>query len=1720
MTIYDILDEFRQSITQKEKGTKFERLMRSWLLSDPRFNQLQTVWMWEDFPAKSEISMFGDVGIDLVARTELGEYWAIQCKCYKEDATISKAQVDTFLSTSSKQFTCPFTKTRVGFTNRLWISTTNNWGKNAEEAIENQAIPVSRINLYDLEISPVDWNKLYEGQEGTVALIQEHKIPRDHQLRAIAAAKKYYIDDLNERGKLVMACGTGKTYTSLRIVEDLLGQKGLVLFLVPSISLLGQTLNEWSFDARKPIKAVCICSDATASRNRNADKDSDDIQHTMVDLAAPANTDPKMISLRLRAFQKHEGLVVVFSTYQSIDAVYEAQKQVLHDTNGKYGKFDFIICDEAHRTTGARVKGKDESDFAKIHQADYIQGARRLYMTATPKVYSDSLKAKAVEEDFVLYSMDNEAWYGKEFFHVGFGYAVEHGLLTDYKVFVLTVSEDDIPQDLQMMIKSNSSQELTYNDTAKLVGVISGLSKIIAGDNGETWNVDPRLMHRALAFCGQIGDVNKPGSSKNIASIMPLISQEIMKDATPEERSRIVAIDARHVDGSMTAAKRAQDLKWLAAEPEFENQCRLITNVRCLSEGVDVPALDSVIFLSARNSQVDVVQSVGRVMRNFGKGTADEKKYGYIIIPVVIPADADPGTVLDANDFKTVWSILNALRSHDDRFNAHVNKINLNKQKKDKIIVGGSGIGKMAIDPENIDTQLEIRFGKIEDKIYAKLVEKVGDRMYWENWAKEMGAIARQFIARINKEVESGEYKKDMDEFVKSLQKNLNPSITQDQAIEMLAQHMITKPVFDALFKEYQFVKNNSVSRSMEAMLHRLHADAFEKDTEALQKFYESVRVNIDGIDNLHGKQTIIKNLYEKFFAGAFKTTVEQLGIVYTPIECVDFIIRSVDYLLKKEFGVSLTSEGVHILDPFTGTGTFITRLLQSGLINKEDLVRKYTSEIHCNEIVLLAYYIADVNIEAVFHDLTKRTEYLPYDGICLTDTFQLAEPIKNEMFTPFFQQNNENVLNLRKQTIRVIIGNPPYSAGQKDANDNAANLEYEVLDKRIESTYAAESSATLKKSSYDSFIKAFRWASDRIPDDAGGIVAYITNGNWLKKPAYDGFRKCIEKEFTSIYVLNLRGDARTQGELRRKEGGGVFDAGSRTPITITFMLKNPKIKTNRAIIYYRDIGDYLTREQKLQMVKDYDSVEGVQWEIIEPNEKADWINQRDGVFDDFVLLSPEKIVDAKAKSFFILNSRGVATSRDLWVYDSCLQKLRSRVKGEIAFYNSEVDRIAPIISPLEMKERRVQVLKLINTDSTKFSWDRAQKEGDLPQLKKYTYDEYSLYEASYRPFFKQYIYGNRRLNNCVYKQPSLFPSPEKGNIVICICSVGVTKPFSCLITDHVVDYEYIGKSQCLPMYYYEENEKAQRTLFDEASDDKYIRHDGITDWILKEVRGRFSGTKMITKETIFYYVYGLLHSPQYRRRFAVDLLTSQARIPIVEKIEDFMLFSKIGKQLADLHLNYEQVPPAEQVKLFTSNCPVTLEQLQTWFAEPKGEELLEKAYPYYSVEKMRFEKVRDENGKLVPDKSIIIFNNNIKLENIPLEAYNYVVNGKSAIEWIMERYAVTTDNASGITNDPNDWSREHQDPAYILKLLLSIINLSIQTNDLVAQLPKLPYGDETPSGPVSENPDVEEKKSPELNLSHVQGVTYVINGPVNVYNVGTINNENDDHSKHLTVEK
>lgn len=1653
-----ILNKFRkESFSEREKGYKFEKLIKAWFKTDSRYsNKLSEVWLWEEFPAKKD---FGgkDLGIDLVAKTDIGDYWAIQCKCYDEKAVINKEDVDSFLATSSRTFVDPYTFQTTVFRERIWVSTTNHWGANAEESIQNQNPKVTRIGLVELETSPVDWDKLLEGKKGNEAKLAGKQL-MEHQLTAISKASEYYKS--HDRGKLIMACGTGKTYTSLKMMETLLHGKGLVLFMVPSIALLGQTLNAWTFDAAKPIKAICICSDAKASRK--ASKDFDDNFESIVDLALPASTDAKSVMKQLLAYQDYDGLVVVFSTYQSVDAVSAAQQEVLKATNNTYGKFDFIVCDEAHRTTGVKISDANESSFTKIHSNENVQGEKRLYMTATPRLYGESAKVKASEKDLILCSMDDESLYGKEIHRVNFSYAVQNGLLTDYKVLVLTVSENDLPDNLVEDIKNGEKKELNYNDTTKLIGVINGLSKAIRGDEGATWNADPRMMRRAVAFCSSIGNIENPGTSKNIAHVLPLVSQKYNDSLEEAQREHVVHIQTKHVDGSMNSQARNEILAWLKDEAEDPQECRVVTNVRCLSEGVDVPALDAVLFLAARNSQVDVVQSVGRVMRNFRKGQADEKKYGYIIIPIVVPMGVSPEEALNDNArFKVVWDILNALRSHDDRFNAEINQIALNKKKDGRVIAGGAGLSNVSVIPghDEVDTvhlsdqevaqQLNLRFGdELREGIYAKLVEKCGDRLYWENWAKEVGMIARTFIERISALIlKEGKLKDEFEDFVKGLRKNLNPSVTNGQAIEMLAQHMITRPVFDALFEDYHFVKNNAVSRSMQMMIELLEYEGFDKDTVVLKKFYDSVRTNVGKIDNLEGKQTIIKNLYEKFFKGAFPLTVDQLGIVYTPVECVDFIIHSVNDILKKEFDTSLTEENVHILDPFVGTGTFITRLLQSGLIRPEDMERKYLNEIHCNELVLLAYYIADVNIESVFHSLSQRKDYLPYEGICLTDTFQLNETGDNDIFSILFKENSERVLKQKKAPVRVIIGNPPYSVGQKSANDNAQNLKYAKLEERIAKTYAAKSKSTNKNALYNSYIKAFRWASDRLAQSKeGGIIAFITPNSWIDGNSETGIRICFEKEFSSIYVLNLRGNGRTSGETCRKEGEPLFAAnggtgGSLQGVSINILVRNP-LKEGKADIFYHDIGDYLKRKDKLGKLKKFQSISSkkIDWQTIEPNDKSDWINQRDGEFDDLIILGDKANKDNKNTVFFPYYSRGLATCRDCWCYNSSEKKLTENMNISTDYYNEQ---------RLLYSQKQISDLKI---DTQKISWStdviNAAKKNEIITEGEKGF----IVDSLYRPFFKQKGYYSRFWNERVYQMPKLFPTPSHKNLVICVSGIGVTKDFSCIISNILPDLELIGKSQCFPLYWYEEakntfNKGGMDDLFASANDEpQYIQRDGITDWILQEVRNRYGRSKEITKEHIFYYVYGLLHSPQYRERFAADLKKSLPRIPIVEKLEDFLSFYKAGKKLADLHLNYETVPAYEGVH-------VVMEGKEEEFrgnlaADYKPIYHIKTDFAYYAVDKMKFPK----KGQ----KDTIIYNQNIRIENIPAQAYEYVVNGKSAIEWIMERYQQTQDKKSLIKNNPNDWSIEHNQPRYILDLLLSVINVSVQTVEIVKGLPKL----------------------------------------------------------------
>jgi hypothetical protein len=579
----------------------------------------------------------------------------------------------------------------------------------------------------------------------------------------------------------------------------------------------------------------------------------------------------------------------------------------------------------------------------------------------------------------------------------------------------------------------------------------------------------------------------------------------------------------------------------------------------------------------------------------------------------------------------------------------------------------------------------------------------------------------------------------------------------------MLSQHLITRPVFDALFENYAFSEANPVSRAMQSMLDVLKDEALEKETASLDKFYASVRERVEGIDNAEGKQKVITELYDKFFKEAFPKMSERLGIVYTPIPIVDFLLLSVEDVLVNEFKSSLSHENVHLIDPFTGTGTFIVRLLQlgvvRGIIKPKDLLRKYQHELHANEIVLLAYYIAAINIEETFHTLQREaaakadykgpkhdaTTYVPFDGIVLTDTFQLTEA--HDYHTTgdekMFPENNKRVSRQRKAPIRVVVGNPPYSAKQDSENDANQNLSYPILDLRIKTTYAERSNANNKNPLYDSYIRAIRWSSDRIAEQ--GIVAFVTNGSFIEANSMDGLRACLTEEFTSIYIFNLRGNQRTAGELSRQEGGKIFGSGSRTPVAISILVRNPTKKGN-CELFYRDIGDYLTREEKLGIVTEFGSIMGLHrknaWQRLKPNEQHDWINLRDPAFDAFPVMGDKS---EKESLFFVSNySQGVLTSRDPWCYNFSSKNLGKHVSRTVDFFNEHIDRIEPLKKNLSRAEIEELVENHVLNDAKQISWSSSLK-SDLARGKRAKWDPKSVITACYRPFSKQYLYYDAR---------------------------------------------------------------------------------------------------------------------------------------------------------------------------------------------------------------------------------------------------------------------------------------------------------------------------------------------------------------------------------------
>lgn len=1626
LTVDQVFDRIvSESINKKDQGTAWEQAVKFFFENDPVYqSQFSHVWMWSDAPTNPGKQ---DTGIDLVAQdAQTGEYWAIQAKCYTKK-TLSDSDVATFFMAANEDT----------YAYRVLVDTALKLTKNLEEYIgahEN----VVRIGLDTIKKSNLPWQDFWtHGMHLTCEEVREARDrqvfdPRPHQREAIDAVKA----ELSEadRTTLVMACGTGKTLTALRLAEEFV-PGGTVLFLAPSISLVAQSMRDWAEQVRGKIRVWVVCSDPNASKLGKKSQNEIEVLEsygTLSQVPYPATTNPELLASRFDA--DPDALNVIFSTYQSIDVIHAAQQAGVP-------AFDLVICDEAHRTTG-RMHGEsgreDETAFVRVHDNQWINAVKRVYMTATPRVYDvrdEQLPGTGKVSDGLIASMNNPEVFGRICYRLSFGAAVDKGLLTDYKLVVMQVDQSMMPRSIQRFV-ANESNEIDMSDAARFLGVWKALfdrthaSGVMNLEGSEQVPDDAhRVLHHAIAFAANIAASKL--LSNEFQRVVDTYLQGTEEGLVLEADAGAVRVDVKHVDGTMTAPERAELLDWLA-EKDDEDTCHVLSNARCLAEGIDVPALDAVIYLSKRRSKVDIIQSVGRVMR-----TAPGKQYGYIIIPIFVPEGADPGTALSSSrEYGRIWDVVSALRSHDERLDAKINAASLGDAEPLKKVVEFEVLDTSKLDkPKNVahrvhpigedahdedyepktkdghgdSGQSKLILGDNEDSlqemarsIRAQIVRKCGTKIYWSEWSGDVGEVTRARAHQISELVSTpGKAADAFQEFLAGLRDTLNPNYDVDRAVDVLAQHEVTRPIFDALFNQDQVRENNPIVAGIERALTALYDAGLESslDSPELTDLYSQVRVIASQVQSDTAKQNLIKELYNDFFAAAFKDTADELGIVYTPVEVVDAQLHMVQRALQREFGESLGDRGVHILDGFAGTGTYLSRLIEdTTLISDEDLPYKYDHDLHSNEIVPLAATIMDINIEQAYH-ARMGGAYRPFQGALLTDTFQQREET-NKLDRKVFFENAQHIEEQEALEITVIVGNPPYRAGDK-GNTGNHNTRYATLDRRIKDTYVFNATAGNKNSLYDHYIRAFRWASDRIGDS--GIVCFVSNGGWLKGDAATGVRRCFCEEFNSIYVYNLRGNARGQGEERRKEKDNVFGEGTRTTVAITLLVKNPA-STEHGVIRYRDIGDYLSRQEKLDILKEAIDTDP-EWEILTPDRHGDWLDQRD---ESWYELAPMGIEKRKHPlGLFEIWSSGVKTNRDAWCYSFSEHSLYRQATIMIESYDEELN------SQYDNQINTEQV----NRDQTKIKWSRELLRR-LSAKKELSFKQDSMRKAIYRPYCHEFLYFDKDWNTDQSQQAILLPYPEAKNLEI-VLPVG--RGGLPIMAEVLPDVQLEFNGQCFPLYWYSKSE--EEGLYGNIEP---VRHDAIADEALSVFQETYDDPS-ITKEDIFFYVYGVLHSPEYRKRFANNLMKELPRIPLAA---DFHVFEEAGRRLGDLHVNYE-----------------TVERYAV-------EEVGDSANPG-RTEKMAWAKVRDkETGKPINDFTVLKVAENLTLRGIPERAQDYVVNGKSALGWLVDRYRVKVDKKSGIVNDPNLYAPDN--PRYIVDLVESVITVSLETLDIVDSLPPL----------------------------------------------------------------
>jgi predicted helicase len=949
------------------------------------------------------------------------------------------------------------------------------------------------------------------------------------------------------------------------------------------------------------------------------------------------------------------------------------------------------------------------------------------------------------------------------------------------------------------------------------------------------------------------------------------------------------------------------------------------------------------------------------------------------------------GALVDA--FKLPHGYWEAKDSSDDldkeikkKFAAGYPKDNILFQAPDRIIIWQDAKQVFDEDITQPDRLIEalITFFAHQPPAYEQFGQAV------EEFKLRVPELAEGLLKLIEKERASNQrFIQAFEGFSNLCRQTVNPNISTQAIEEMLIQHLLTERIFRSVFNNPDFVERNAIAHEIEKVIVALTSQSFSRHEflKSLDRFYGAIETTAATIEDFSQKQSFLNTVYEKFFQGFSVKLADTHGIVYTPQPIVQFMVKSVQEILRKEFGRSLSDQGVHIIDPFVGTGSFIVHVMRE--MQKSRLSHKYANELHCNEVMLLPYYIASMNIEHEYYEQTGS--YQPFEGICLVDTFEITEGKQLPMFT---EENTARVERQKKAPIFVVIGNPPYNARQVNENDNNKNRKYRVMDKRVAETYAKDSTATNKNALSDVYVKAIRWASDRLREE--GIVAFVTNNSFIDGIVFDGMRKHLARDFSRIYHVNLKGNARTSGERRRQEAGNVFDDAIRVSVGITFLVR--KKDDAGAKVYLYSVDDYLKSQEKMKLLEETEHYGKLSMIQLMPDENCTWLTE--GLQDEFSGLLPIGTKEAKAgiagaDAIFEHFSNGVKTNRDNWVYNFNRSDVSRNVQRMIETYNEQVLKWSQLAKKPEVDD-------FVLNDETRICWTGGLKNCLMHQIT-LKYEVSLLRQSIYRPFTQMYLYFDGHLNERRYRMPLLMPttSTEEDNRVICVRAPGSNQPFHCLMVGVIPDIHLTGDTQCFSFYTY--------------SEDGGNRQDNITDWALEQFRTHYKNNK-ISKWDIFHYGYGILHHPQYREKYAANLKRDLPRIPFAP---DFQRFAKSGAKLAELHVNYEK------------QAEYPLQRL-----ENKDEQL------NWRVEKMKLSK----------DKTQILYNEFLTLGGIPPEVFEYRLGNRSALDWIIDQYQVSIDKRSGIVNNPN----RVDDPEYIVHLIGKVITVSLETVKIVKSLPKL----------------------------------------------------------------